>query len=156
MAKEKRSISAEDVVQKWELLKRAREEDHEQQAQKELQEWYRKWKHTHIAETICNFMIGDPRPRGRAFNATAIVTTVVLLEKIGMTEAAAKKQTAERFHTTLRNVQSYIARDGAEARQLVDLMLADVKMSGNWPPRREWARLTPEEEQKLGELACEK
>jgi hypothetical protein len=151
MAKGKRSISAEDVVQKWELAKRAHEEGHEQQAQKELLEWYRKWKHTDIAGAICNFVIGDRQPRGRAFDVPAIVITVILLEKIGMTEAAAKKQAAERFHTTLRNVQSYIARNGTEARQFADLMLAEGVQE--WP--QEW-RLTPEEKQKLNEITREK
>jgi hypothetical protein len=156
MAKGERSISAEDVAQKWGLLKRAHEEDHEQQAQKELLEWYRKWKHTNIAEAVCNFVVGDRRSRGRAFDVPAIVITVVLLEKIGMTEAAAKKQAAERFHTTLRNVQSYVARDGAEARQLADLMLAEgVKTSGKWPNFSP-ACLTPEEEQKLDDITREK
>jgi hypothetical protein len=154
MAKEKPSISAEDVVQKWELIKRAHEEDHEQQAGKELQEWARKWRHTDIAETIIDHMVGGSRrSRGRAFDEPAIVITVILLEKIGMTEAAAKKQAAERFHTTLRNVQSYIARDGTEARQLADLMLADVgEGASNFLP----ARLTPEERQKLDEITREK
>jgi hypothetical protein len=155
MAREKRSISAEDVVQRMELLKRAEEEDHEQQAQKELLGWYRKWKHTDIAEAIRNFMAGDRRSRGRAFDVPAIVSTVVLLEKIGMTEAAAKKQAAERFHTTLRNVQSYIAREGAEARQVVDLALAEVR-AGRKMPSVSPSRLTPEEEQKLNEIAREK
>jgi hypothetical protein len=75
-----------------------------------------------------------------------------------MTEAAAKKQAAERFHTTLRNVQSYIARDGTEARQLLDLTLAEVvKTGGKWiGPWTSPARLTPEEEQKLDEVTREK
>jgi hypothetical protein len=157
MAKQKHSISAEETVQRWELRKRAYEEDHEQQAGKELLEWARKWKHTDIADTIINYMAGkDRQSRGRAFNAPAIMMTVVLLEKIGMTEAAAKKQAAERFHTTLRNVQSYVARDGAEARQLADLMLAEgVKTSGKWPNFSP-ACLTPEEEQKLDDITREK
>jgi hypothetical protein len=157
MAKGKPSISAEDVVQKWELVKRAHEEDHEQQAEKELLEWARKWRHTDIADTIIDHMGGyGRRSRGRAFDAPAIVVTVVLLEKIGMTKAAAKKQAAERFHTTLRNVQSYIARDGAEARQLADLMLAGArKTSGEWLDLSP-ARLTPKEKQKLDEITCEK
>jgi hypothetical protein len=156
MAKEKRSISAEEVVQKWELSKRAREEDHERQAEKELLEWARKWRHTDISQTICDHMAGNRRPRGRAFDAPAIVMTVVLLEKIGMTEAAAKKQAAERFHTTLRNVQSYIVWGGTEARQLVDLTLTEAaKTGGKWSDLLP-ARFTPEEKQKLDEITREK
>jgi hypothetical protein len=157
MAKQKHSISAEETVQRWELRRRAYEEDHEQQAGKELLEWARKWKHTDIADTIIDHMAGkDRQSRGRAFDAPAIMMTVVLLEKIGMTEAAAKKQAAERFHTTLRNVQSYIARDGIEIRQLTDLLLAEVVKTSGKCPDLPGTRLTPEEKQKLDEIIREK
>jgi hypothetical protein len=129
------------------------------QATKELFEWYQKWGHTQLGEAINNIMSGRRRPRGAAFNVASIMVTVALLEKIGMTGAAAKKQAAERFHTTLRNVQLHVRRGGASlARQLLDLAMADFTNRGagvDWANLPD-ARLTPEERQKLDEITREK
>jgi hypothetical protein len=164
MVREKNNALAENkealfqaFIQAWEQNWRADEEGHEHQAMKELWEWSRKWEHTAIAGAICGFMEGGERrrARGAVFDRIAIVLTVVLLEKIGMTEAAAKKQAAERFCTSLRNVQYHVAQLGAPCRQMVDFAIAEIaKRGAGWadPPYSFGPQLTQEEIRKLNEI----
>jgi hypothetical protein len=142
-------------MQALELVRRGKEEGHERQALTELREWYEKWVHTYTAGVIRDFILkedGQRRARGSAFDWMAVVITVVLLEKIGATEPAAKKQAAERFCTSLRNVQLYTAQYGAAVRQMVDITVTDFRGAG-WEHNPSFGlRLTQEEIRKLNEI----
>jgi|SRR6516225_224669 hypothetical protein len=155
MAKKKNSALTDNekrrIQRHVELSKRARAEGHEHQALKELFEWSKKWEHTHIAQSISNIMQVDTgrQPRGPAFDISGIVQAVVLLEKIGMTTPAAKKLVAERFCTSVRNVELYLKQRGAITRQIINLSLSDDKAVWESMPR---FRLTEEEVRKLNEI----
>src|SRR5262249_9629941 len=150
----------ESLIPIVERARRAAHEGHEQQAMKELSEWFEKWGHTKIGETIENIMSnfimrndpGQRRPRGRAFDMESIVLTVVALEKIGTATPTAKKQVADRFCTTVRNVELYLKKFGAAFRQIFNLIAADDSLGGlDWDHMTR-LRLTQEEVRKLNEI----
>jgi hypothetical protein len=150
------------MSQRWETaaLKGPADARHEHQAMRELFEWSRKWEHTDISKAICSVMEEGKRRRARgpAFDQIAIALTVVVLEKIGTKPATAKKEVATRFHTTLRNVQGYVAKLGAtpELRQIVDVTVTGWIQEGMYAtPPMLGLRLTQEEMQKLNELTQE-
>ena len=80
--------------------------------------------------------------------------TVVLLEKIGTATPTAKKQVADRFGTTVRNVELYLKEFGAAARQIFNLIVADNSWVGfNWDhTHMARLRITQEEVRKLNEI----
>ena len=126
MAKEQNGTSTpnEEVIRALELASRYYDEGHEEQAKKELIKWCKKWEHTDIGCSINDFMIERDypewrRPRGRAFDVVSILTAVALLEKINRTPVA-KKVVADRFGTTVRNVETYLKKHGAAIRQIVN------------------------------------
>jgi len=155
MANEKSNTSTENDaarIRRWfELKKRAREEGHERQALEGLCQWFDKWDHTDLAQRLLDDLgltrdAGRRQPRGPAFDVLGIVQAVVLLEKIGVTTPAAKKLVAERFCTTVRNVEIYVKKHGAATRQIIDLSLIDD--DGLWDGIDRF-RLTEEERLKL-------
>jgi len=150
----------ESLIQIVERARRAADERYDQEATKELFEWLKKWEHTEIGEAIKNIMrdhLGQRRqrrPRGPAFDKVSIVLTVVLLEKIGTATPTAKKQVADRFGTTVRNVELYLKEFGAAARQIFNLIVADDRWVGfNWDHNHmARLRITQEEVRKLNEI----
>jgi hypothetical protein len=154
MTKEKNSTLTKEDKEALALMWRAEEEGHEQQAMEELFEWSRKWKHTDIAGSICGLMGegGDRRrARGPAFDGVGIVLTVVFLEKMGMTEAAAKKEARKRYCADLRNVQLYVARFGPTVRAMLDFAVTNLVTGWEHNPSA-GPRLTQEEIRKLNEI----
>src|SRR5262249_40617704 len=137
MAKKKNNTlkgDEESLIQIVERARRAADVGHEQEAAKELSDWFKKWEHTEIRKSIKDIIMrndpGQRRPRGPAFDKVSIVLTVVLLEKIGTATPTAKKQVADRFGTTVRNVELYLKKLGAPARQIFSLIAADDSLGG--------------------------
>ena len=153
--------SGEELAQMLERYKRYCEENHEQQAANELGQWQIKWQHTQIGR-ILNGALGDlhnelmgggrRRPRGPAFPDSQIVLAVTLLEKIGIAPPAAKKIVADRFCTTVRNVELYLQELGVVTRNFCNLVAArGIKEAFGWNALAH-LRLTKEEVQKLNEV----
>jgi hypothetical protein len=159
MTKEKNSTLTpnEEVIRAIELASQYYDEGHEEQAVKELIKWCEKWEHTDIGCAIDDFLIEKycpewRRPRGPAFDARLILTAVALLEKINST-AVAKNLAADRFCTTVRNVETYLKKHGAAIRQIVDHNIeCSLKEGAESFVPEAGLRLTEEEIRKINEV----
>jgi len=153
MAKKKNStvLTEEELIQRHDLYERSRRESHELLAERELYAWYKKWEHTNVGRAINNFMSGDKQTRGRAFDKMAILWAVTLLEKIGIKTPAAKKLVADRFCTSLRNVDLYLKEDGGRRHQVVNIIIPRLEEEIDLGYMTDTLRLTQEEARKINE-----